>query len=362
VSKRTDVFIGREYLNGRLQYTKCRKIGRVVHDVDSVRSIHVLRFHRDMSSISRTKEFGSRKWKDGSAMLSRLSWWLLRGCEGAPARAFHAANRRGTLKSVCALGLGDSESAGGWSQHGQGRSNTSHAPVAGAKMEGGPSPACGQVQSVDTFLKVNPQKTNATLPPNVVCCVNSPGSRRYGVKMLFKTRQIRVGSRFIDPESAAHVANNFRSVVRIDDSGRFFIDEDAAARLGKLDNIVVKFFNKFSSSVASEHVLAFLRGWCEYMASRPVPKQRKRRHVLGARVEDKAKTVQSPSKKSKMEPVVKAAGNGELEKTERKSTPWDLIGELIEKERLLVANSPKRPSAGKRASHSLGESKKGDVR
>jgi hypothetical protein len=64
-SVRMYVFIGREYLNGRLQYTKCRKIGRVVHDVDSVRSIHVLRFHRDMSSTSRTKEFGSEVEVEG---------------------------------------------------------------------------------------------------------------------------------------------------------------------------------------------------------------------------------------------------------------------------------------------------------
>lgn len=246
----------------------------------------------------------------------------------------------------------------------------SQSAVAVANMEGGPSPARGQVQHVDTFLKVNPRRMNAALPPNVVCCVNSPGNRRYGVKMLFETRQIRVGSRFIDPESAAHVANNFRLVVRIDDSGRFSIDEDAAANLGKLDDIVVKFFNKFSSSVTSEHVLVFLRGWCEYMASRPVPKRRKRRHVLGVRMEEKAKAVQSPSKKSKTEPAAKAVvGDVALEETNAdarqvtESTPWDMIGELIDRERRLVASRSKTPSAEKkRISHIVGESKKGEAR
>ena len=55
--------------------------------------------------------------------------------------------------------------------------------------------------------------TNA-LPQNVVCCVKKPGMERYGVKMLFETRQIRVGSRFKDTKSASLVAKHFRKIVR----------------------------------------------------------------------------------------------------------------------------------------------------
>ena len=53
--------------------------------------------------------------------------------------------------------------------------------------------------------------TNA-LPQNVVCCVKKPGMERYGVKMLFETRQIRVGSRFKDTKSASLVAKHFRKI------------------------------------------------------------------------------------------------------------------------------------------------------
>ena len=88
-----------------------------------------------------------------------------------------------------------------------------------------------------------------SLPHNVVCCVNTLGCERYGVKMLFETRQIRVGSRFIDPSSAAHVANNFRAVVRINSEGRFYIDESSVAGVAKKSGAVVKYYKKFSQSV-----------------------------------------------------------------------------------------------------------------
>ena len=118
--------------------------------------------------------------------------------------------------------------------------------------------------------------TNA-LPQNVVCCVKKPGMERYGVKMLFETRQIRVGSRFKDTKSASLVAKHFRKIVRISESGRFFISEDDALKLKKETNDAVRYYLKFSQQFKVEHVVDFLIGWVQYMKNRPSPKPRKRR-------------------------------------------------------------------------------------
>jgi len=117
------------------------------------------------------------------------------------------------------------------------------------------------------------------LPQNVVCCVKKPGLERYGVKMLFETRQIRVGSRFKDTKSASSVARHFRKIVRISDAGRFYIAENEALQLRKETNDTVKYYLKFSQEFKVEHVVDFLIGWVQYMKSRPSPKPRKKRRT-----------------------------------------------------------------------------------
>ena len=117
------------------------------------------------------------------------------------------------------------------------------------------------------------------LPQNVVCCVKKPGLERYGVKMLFETRQIRVGSRFKDTKSASSVARHFRKIVRISDAGRFYIAENEALQLRKEANDTVKYYLKFSQEFKVEHVVDFLIGWVQYMKSRPSPKPRKKRRA-----------------------------------------------------------------------------------
>lgn len=116
-----------------------------------------------------------------------------------------------------------------------------------------------------------------SLPQNVVCCVKKPGLERYGVKMLFETRQIRVGSRFRDTKSASSVARHFRKIVRINDAGRFYIAETEALQLRKETSDTVKYYLKFSQEFKEEHVVDFLIGWVQYMKSRPSPKPRKKR-------------------------------------------------------------------------------------
>ena len=42
------------------------------------------------------------------------------------------------------------------------------------------------------------------LPQHVVCvCSSKPGRERYGVKLSYKKKQLRIGSQYHDPQSAS---------------------------------------------------------------------------------------------------------------------------------------------------------------
>lgn len=154
------------------------------------------------------------------------------------------------------------------------------------------------------------KKKKSNLPQNVVCCVKKPGLERYGVKMLFETRQIRVGSRFKDTDSASIVAKYFRRVVRITEHGRFFIAEKEALKLRKETTDSVKYYLKFSQEYKTEHVVDFLVGWVDYMKSRPSPKPRKRRRSLSSSTHNEADSKRDDAGKKRRKRVVTGKGIG----------------------------------------------------
>ena len=154
------------------------------------------------------------------------------------------------------------------------------------------------------------KKKKSNLPQNVVCCVKKPGLERYGVKMLFETRQIRVGSRFKDTDSASIVAKHFRRVVRITEHGRFFIAEKEASKLRKETTDSVKYYLKFSQEYKTEHVVDFLVGWVDYMKSRPSPKPRKRRRSLSSSAHNETDSKHDDAGKKRRKKVVTGKGIG----------------------------------------------------
>ena len=119
---------------------------------------------------------------------------------------------------------------------------------------------------------------NTSLPHHVVCvCSLKPGRERYGVKLSVKRRQLRVGSRYSDAESASAVNRAFMAVVRLDLRGQFHIVEKLAAEHRDLLNCSCSMYKKWSSELVTLTVRAVLENWL--VQEQIVKKSRKRKRA-----------------------------------------------------------------------------------
>ena len=124
----------------------------------------------------------------------------------------------------------------------------------------------------------------SALPRNVViACRKRAGNHRYGVKMKFGEKQIRIGSRFCDVDSASKIAKAFRYVATPCEVGRgvFDIDEKKLASLEGRVNVYMRWGTKRTTVTATQ----YLREWAKafrlkYAANEE--KKRKRKAMIEA--------------------------------------------------------------------------------
>jgi len=98
-------------------------------------------------------------------------------------------------------------------------------------------------RSRKALIPSNERKGRKRLPKYVVQASN--GTEKYGIKLKLCGRNVRIGSNYIDPESASIVANTAKRLIRKCDDGTFFVEENIDQMMGEvcyvyMNNVIVK--------------------------------------------------------------------------------------------------------------------------
>lgn len=121
--------------------------------------------------------------------------------------------------------------------------------------------AAGMPAGEDAAQKPKKKKKKNKLPRNVVRVASTRLGERYGVKVKVFGKQVRLGSRFSDVESAVCMAQTFRKVIHKDHWRRTVTFDEAAARSGGLDQLRARLFQNRSSLMEEVVVVDFIREW-----------------------------------------------------------------------------------------------------
>jgi hypothetical protein len=107
----------------------------------------------------------------------------------------------------------------------------------------------------------------------VVACDKVSDRKRYGVKMKFGGKQLRIGSRFADVSSAKRVAEAFRLIAEPSrDSAIFRVHETSLEKLRK-DTSTILVYEQWGSKTQKLTLATYLTEWISSFKSR---KKRKR--------------------------------------------------------------------------------------
>eukprot|EP00941_MAST-03F_sp_MAST-3F-sp1_P002550 g2550.t1 len=117
------------------------------------------------------------------------------------------------------------------------------------------------------YVEINGKKLKANLCPVNVVPTNCKGGgdlARYGVKLKYRRKQLRIGSSYCDPESASKVATAFKKVARIDkNSNTIYFDGTGLQQLED-DDVYTEMYRKWKKNERGRVLVAdVLKDWLQ---------------------------------------------------------------------------------------------------
>ena len=117
------------------------------------------------------------------------------------------------------------------------------------------------------YVEINGKKLKANLcPVNVVPtnCKSGGDLARYGVKLKYQRKHLRIGSSYCDPESASKVATAFKKVARIDkNSNTIYFDRTGLQQLED-DDVYTEMYRKWKKNECGRVLVAdVLKDWLQ---------------------------------------------------------------------------------------------------
>jgi hypothetical protein len=114
-----------------------------------------------------------------------------------------------------------------------------------------------------------PPQGASKLPQNVIMTVKTPGNQRFGVKLKIACKQLRIGSRYCDAESASRVARAFRKVATVIKGKKDFEVNPAALAACAQRNEMAWVYAKWKRSKEQIPVHQLLTQWLTKYFSQP---------------------------------------------------------------------------------------------